>query len=167
LWPRHDRPDVLLSIGTGVEKQFGKIPEEIPDRAEQTKWHPLAYIKRLRGIVTHQIEMNMNSQKAWKNFVAKHQSELTPDELQYRYFRLNVEFPDRVPKLDQVGDLDSLQSLATSFCEANKQLIRSAAAKLVASLFYLKVNKIFTKEKRAKYQVQGWYWGSTHTSHIC
>jgi len=99
--------------------------------------------------------MNMNSQKAWNDFASKRQLELTPDELQYHYIRLNVEFPDRVPELDKVEDLDYLETLATSFCNANKQLIQSAAIKLVASLFYLKVNKIFPKENRAKFQVQG------------
>ncbi|KAF8242902.1 hypothetical protein K440DRAFT_638179 [Wilcoxina mikolae CBS 423.85] len=154
LWPRHARPDVFISVGTGMEQQFGEIAEQISERGGATKWSPLVYLKRLKGIVTHQAEMNMNSQKAWNDFLAKRQLELTSNDLKHRNFRFNVEFPDSVPKLDHVEGLDDLKALALRSCNANSHLIRTAATKQIASLFYLRVNKIFTKEKRAKFQVQ-------------
>jgi len=138
-----------------MEQQFGRIPEAVTEKGDTTKWNPLVYLKRLKGIVSHQAEMNMNSQKTWNDFLAKRRSELTADDLKNRHFRFNVEFPDQVPKLDHVEGLDDLKALATKFCSLNRHLIRSAATKLIASLFYLRVNKIFTKEERAKFQVQG------------
>jgi hypothetical protein len=138
-----------------MQQQSTELPDAFCETGGKPKKSPLDYLKRLKRIVTHQAEMNMNSEKAWTNFLAKRQTELTRDDLRHRYFRFNVEFPDRVPKLDRVDDLPLLQTLAEKFCDRNSRLINLAATKMTASLFYLKVGKIFMKANRAKFQVQG------------
>jgi hypothetical protein len=138
LWPHHPQPDILLSIGTGSvrEPEIQAGPE--PERESRS---PLRYFHRLKVIVTHQTEQNMNTQKAWDNFYTK-QVDNTPGlpeaDTERKYRRVNVDFMDQVPKLHEYEQLLILLDEADRFCKENQPFIRGTASQLVASLFYLK-----------------------------
>jgi hypothetical protein len=141
LWSDHLHPDILLSIGTGSVREPELQPEPTLEGESRSAWR---YLHRLKVIVTHHTEHSMNSQKAWDNFYAKQLDgtrDLLDRDRELKYRRLNVDFMDQVPKLHEHEQLPLLQSEARSFCEKNQTLIRDTASQLVASLFYLRVEK--------------------------
>ena len=137
LWPHHPHPDILLSIGTGSEMET--TPDEESEKPIPNGWSPLDYVRRISDIVRHQAQENMNPQKAWDNFITKYQH--TDEGTKEKYVRLSVTFPN-LPKLDHFDHLDSLISEAKKFCEEHDTFMRNTTTKLIASLFYLRLDKV-------------------------
>lgn len=97
-----------------------------------------AYIKRLKAIIAHQTEMNMNPQEAWDQYMK--QPSIDSKLLDKRFARLNVEVVQELPKLDQVEKMEDLVEQAVNFCVKYSEKIKSLSARLIASLFYLQLD---------------------------
>ncbi|KAI5782162.1 acyl transferase/acyl hydrolase/lysophospholipase [Pyronema domesticum] len=135
IWPDHTNPDFLLSLGTGGEPK-DEIEIELRDAIAQKGL--VGYIRRLRAIVAHQNKTVMNSELAWANFQSRKHLEKSEDR---PYMRMNLELVDRIPRIDQVEDLDFLVDEATKYAKLNDHLVNTAANKLIASLFYLSLGR--------------------------
>ncbi|KAF8242916.1 hypothetical protein K440DRAFT_664454 [Wilcoxina mikolae CBS 423.85] len=137
LWPDHMHPDILLSIGTGGEpKEEFELGSDLRDPISQKGL--VGYLKRLKAIVAHQNKHVMNSELAWENFRGRKNLEKLEDQA---YLRLNMELLDRIPRIDQVEDLDFLIGEATKYAEDNEVMINNTVTKLIASLFYLRLDE--------------------------
>ncbi|KAF8540174.1 hypothetical protein BDD12DRAFT_980545 [Trichophaea hybrida] len=137
LWPDHMHPDILLSIGTGGEpKEEFELGSDLRDPISQKGL--VGYLKRLKAIVAHQSKHAMNSELAWENFRGRKNLEKLEDQA---YLRLNMELLDRIPKIDQVEDLDFLIKEATKYADDNEVMINNTVIKLIASLFYLRLDE--------------------------
>ncbi|KAF8241567.1 hypothetical protein K440DRAFT_569550 [Wilcoxina mikolae CBS 423.85] len=158
LWPEHKhRPDIFLSIGTGAGES---AREEVLDSREanprkKSSRGPLKYLKRLKAIVTLQVELSMDCQKAWDDFTSK-RPYTTDAEGRQRYHRLNMKYSRHIPNLQDVGDFPYLKEEADRFCSENDVTLREIADKLVASLFYLQLVKVSTELNDRIYSCEGW-----------
>ena len=133
LWPDHLHPDLLLSLGTG-----GEPKEEIelePDVIAQRGL--VGYLKRLKAIVAHQNKFVMNSELAWENFRGRKALEKMEDRA---YIRLSMEM-DEPPRIDEVEKLDFLIKEATRYAESHEGVINDTVTKLIASLFYVRLDE--------------------------
>ncbi|KAF8243740.1 hypothetical protein K440DRAFT_663912 [Wilcoxina mikolae CBS 423.85] len=144
LWRQHTHPDIFLSIGTGAEI-INRNPER--QRSAEVGGGPMAYVKSLKVMVTRLIDHNLNSQNAWDDFVQKLPESEYPEK-KNNYVRLNLEFPGNVPKpkLHRVKDLEQLKCGAKEFCETNEALMKSTAHKIIASLFYVRLDGASNEE---------------------
>jgi len=137
MWPDHMHPDILLSIGTGGEpKEEFELGSDLRDPISQRGL--VGYLKRLKAIVAHQNKHAMNSELSWENFRGRKNLEKLEDQA---YLRLNMELLDRVPRIDQVEDLDYLIGEATRYAEDNENMVNITVTKLIASLFYMRLDE--------------------------
>jgi len=81
----------------------------------------------------------MDPQKAWDEYMG-----LSGDTklLDQRFARLNVEVAQDLPRLDQVDQMSDLEKQAKDFCDKHSQKIKSLSVRLIASLFYLRLEKM-------------------------
>ncbi|KAF8538719.1 acyl transferase/acyl hydrolase/lysophospholipase [Trichophaea hybrida] len=144
LWRQHTRPDIFLSIGTGADIVNRNLERQ---RSAEVGGGPIAYVKSLKGMVTRLIDNNLNSQIAWDNFVQKLPEPEYP-EGKNNYVRLNLEFPGNIPKpkLHRVKDLEQLKLDAEEFCATHEALMKSTAHKILASLFYVRLDGASSEE---------------------
>ena len=104
---------------------------------------PVKYIKRLKGIATRQVERSIDCQKAWDVF--KSTRPYTTDAIkdgERKYRRLDFRFREHTPKLNSYRDLEYLESEAEHFCFENEGILQGISNKLVASLFYFKLEMV-------------------------
>jgi hypothetical protein len=101
----------------------------------------MAYVKSLKGMVTRLIDRNLDSQLAWEDFIQKLPDSEYPEEKE-NYLRMNLEFLEDVPKpkLHRVEELEELRCETEAFCRRSEKLMRSIAHKLLASLFYVRLD---------------------------
>jgi hypothetical protein len=142
LWPHHDHPDVLLSIGTGSRGVAGLDRDETETQNELKG--PMGYLHRLKIIVIHQAEQNMSAQRDWEKWKLEHREAFATE----KYIRMNLELTEPLPRLDQVNVLDSLDLEATNYCRENHLLIRGIADRLIASLFYFNLENCITVDEK-------------------
>jgi hypothetical protein len=95
------------------------------------------------------MESTLDSELAWRDFVADVFGANNSDVNCQRYIRLNPDLKSDVPSIDAKKDLKSLQdrTIDELSSSANKQLIRSIAHRLIASSFYFE--KMTPKEIHA------------------
>lgn len=138
LWPHlaHKHPDLLLSVGTG----FDPIPKPEGDREgrrTRAKRGALEFAKTVLKIATQQIESSLNCEQTWSDF---HRSiQIQDEDKAAKYRRLTIQFPNNLPRLDQVDQMEWLKQTTESFC-SNNPLIDDIATKLIASLFYFRLD---------------------------
>jgi len=136
LWPHlaNTDPDILLSIGTGVEQYATTNRRDQPGPKNEAGFRGFAM--GLIRLASDTIQDGMDSEKMWDTFL---KSVVTPSgddgEKLRKYRRLNAKFED-VPKLDQVERMAEFQD-CTRRNFADSADIRSVAATLIATLFYL------------------------------
>lgn len=138
LWPHlaHKHPDLLLSIGTG----FDPTPKPDGDRQgrrTRAKRGALEFAKTVLKIATQQIESSLNCERAWTDFLSSIQ--MQDEDKAAKYRRLTIQFPNNLPRLDQVDQMEWLNQMTESFC-SNNPLIDEIATKLIASLFYFRLD---------------------------
>jgi hypothetical protein len=95
------------------------------------------------------MESTLDSELAWRDFVADVFGTNNSDVNCQRYIRLNPDLKSHVPSIDAKKDLKSLQTRTIDelSSSANKRLIRSIAHRLIASSFYFE--KMTPKEIHA------------------
>jgi hypothetical protein len=95
------------------------------------------------------MESTLDSELAWRDFVADVFGANNSDVNCQRYIRLNPDLKSDVPSIDAKKDLKSLQdrTIDELSSSANKRLIRSIAHRLIASSFYFE--KMTPKEIHA------------------
>jgi hypothetical protein len=142
LWPDKAHPDILLSIGTGLRQEPNLPASERPNSVLGSYSSGLfSHFKNIKAIITAQIEHNLNSQHAWDSFIDA-RLDRQDEDITRKYTRLNLEYPDTVPALDDFEGLPVFEAAAESYCKVNESFIRDTAVKLIASLFYLELNHI-------------------------
>jgi len=137
LWPDNPHPDLVFSIGTGCQSQSKQPNRELGELVKASTF--VMYVKRLKNIIDQQAEMNMDSQKAWDEYMGRSSSGDTA-LLDQRFARLNVEVSQDLPRLDQVEEMGNLVAEAETYCEENSERIQRLSARLVGSLFYLQLD---------------------------
>lgn len=138
LWPHlaNKQPDLLLSIGTG----FDPTPKPDGDkqgRRTRAKRGALEFAKIVLKIATQQIESSLNCERTWTDFLRSIQ--MQDEDKAAKYRRLTIQFPNDLPRLDQVDQMPRLKEVTEKFCAENP-LIDEIATKLIASLFYFRLD---------------------------
>lgn len=140
LWPHlaHKHPDLLLSIGTG----FDPTPKPDGDRQgrrTRAKRGALEFAKIVLKIATQQIESSLNCERTWSDFLRTIQ--VQDEDKASKYQRLTIEFPENLPRLDQVDQMPMLRRITEEYCSGRgSRVIDGVAIKLIASLFYLRLD---------------------------
>lgn len=138
LWPHlaHKHPDLLLSIGTGFDPIL-KPDGDREGRRTRAKRGALEFAKTVLKIATQQIESSLNCERTWSDFLRSIQ--MQDEDKATKYRRLTIEFPNNLPRLDQVDRIEWLGEMTEAFCSDNI-LIDEIATKLIASLFYFRLD---------------------------
>ncbi|KAL7901968.1 acyl transferase/acyl hydrolase/lysophospholipase [Trichoderma sp. TUCIM 5745] len=162
-WP----PDIFLSIGSGF-----KIAEETLSESETMDLSPSDnFFKRTRKsrratagfkyflrTANKIIENHMDCEKIWKNYYSQNKS--AGDRMTYgdenRNIRLNVQFTNELPALDDVKSMDDMEHFAKLMFQMNQREIRKVAEKLIASCFYFEtVGLAFRNIETGRFQCTG------------
>lgn len=137
LWPNlaNKQPDLLLSIGTG----FDPTPRIDTDKSRRVraKRGALEFAKIVLKIAIQQIESSLNCEREWSDFTRS--LNLQDEDKAAKYRRLSIEFPSNLPRIDQVDQMPMLKKVTEDFC-ANNPLIDEIATKLIASLFFFRLD---------------------------
>lgn len=138
LWPHlaQKHPDLLLSIGTG----FDPTPKPDGDRQgrrTRAKRGALEFAKTVLKITTQQIESSLGCERTWSDFL--HSIQIQDEDKAAKYRRLTIQFPNCLPRLDQIDQMEWLKEKTEHFCSDNP-LIDEIATKLIASLFYFRLD---------------------------
>lgn len=142
LWPdvAHLPPDILLSIGSGF---CGKLKGPRRPLRTARKTGIGSHVKAFYRIAVDHIESSLDSEKAWKQYLAL----VSQDEDEHcRYRRLNVELPEAPPKLDEVDSMEDLQLKTSHRGTLDEEKITSIAQQLVASSFFFEKDRLETLE---------------------
>lgn len=142
MWPdvAHLPPDMLLSIGSGF---CGRLTSPRRPLRTARRTGIGSNVKAFYRIAVDHIESSLDSEKAWRDYIAL----VSPEEDQrWRYRRLNVELDEAPPKLDDLDSLSDLQADARRRWASDRE-IKSIAQRLVASSFFFqKKNRLETLE---------------------
>ncbi|KAI5790575.1 hypothetical protein DFH27DRAFT_486168 [Peziza echinospora] len=146
LWPSHlhSYPDIFLSIGTGHtadnSEEFDKPPGGVHKSHGVTE-----YFHRLKLIVNHQTNHQLDSQRIWEDHLEKSGIDVNRDTTRKRkYKRLDIKFTSgQLPKLHHVEKMAEFEKEVDAQLQLTDQLgmIEGIAAQLLASLFYLRLDK--------------------------
>ncbi|CAF9904931.1 MAG: hypothetical protein HETSPECPRED_004827 [Heterodermia speciosa] len=156
IWKDKAPPDILLSIGTGIQIGADGTPKDVA-RAQKTamrlRW------KGLRGrlaVGLDVIQSTLDCNRQWDEFV----SAVEWDRHTHRVcHRLNIGLKERPPKLDDVDAIDDLRDKARRYMRpdhasylndrypsAHKHIV-AVAQRLVAALFYFEAIHINEDER--------------------
>ncbi|CAM1500480.1 Fc.00g096420.m01.CDS01 [Cosmosporella sp. VM-42] len=139
-------PDILLSVGNGLNKpegisrSFGKPISSSSDKSHSwslPRGKVVDNLSYLRHLASDIIENPLDCEKIW----GKHCANATPPGREYtpddkrRNIRLNVEFDDKRPELDDVKCLKEMEEVAENSMRVNPEILE-VAHRLVASCFY-------------------------------
>ncbi|KAI9883473.1 MAG: hypothetical protein M1823_004763 [Watsoniomyces obsoletus] len=142
------RPDIILSVGTGIQVQH-------PTTARVAATRTLRAVQAMipKGIRTKfitsvdMLKAVLDCEREWKDFV---QSQSHDPQLVRNCHRLDVALSDKLPKIDEVNTIQSLEYSAQSYLEPGNRNqhypnqpyesahhhIQAVARRLVAALFY-------------------------------
>lgn len=101
LWPSAERPELILSIGTGYESRGAIVPPE-PTRGI---WYNGFIPRLLRSQLL--FSPALDGEQAWQDAL-----DGFPPDLRHDSFRLNCEFRQQLPALDDVTHIDALSAIA-------------------------------------------------------
>ena len=136
----HLPPDILLSIGSG---HCGKLKGPRRPLRTARKTGIGSHVKAFYRIAVDHIESSLDSQKAWRDYLAL----VSPEKDQrWRYRRLNVELDEAPPKLDDVDSMPELQLTARHRWTLDEECYTSIAQQLVASSFFFEMDRLETQE---------------------
>lgn len=140
----HANPDIILSLGTGIEVDVsGGFRERKSKKLEALKAALPGGWRKLVDTGLDMVASTLDCQKEWTNFTRAHHD-------QNKCHRLNVGLEEPPPKLDDVGSLKKLQNISQKYVRQSARQkypfaqgyanahghIESVARRLVASLFY-------------------------------
>lgn len=153
LWPNlaNKHPDILLSIGTGYDPN-PKPEMDKGGRRLRAKRGALEFAKVLLKIATQQIESSVGCEQTWSNFLRS--LPIHDEDKAAKYHRLNIDLPNKLPRIDQVDHMALLRRAAEDFCY-NNPLIDQISTKLIASLFYFRLDGASRMSQGMKWDCEG------------
>jgi hypothetical protein len=127
-----DYPDILLSVGTG----YNPSPQSptINERRRTSSWIGTTAPERLGSNSCNEAALT-DRQSAWDAYMTQ-----LPDSALGRFIRLNPEFSEDLPVIDDVGRMESLQRMVREHVGISVE-IRKLAPRLLASLFYFELSE--------------------------
>ncbi|KAI1264025.1 hypothetical protein F5Y18DRAFT_418041 [Xylariaceae sp. FL1019] len=133
-------PDIILSLGTGLQKDYKYDDEHHPKISGLVDNVPhvygkVAYVKMVFTMLHYQVKLNTDAEDRWK----KWRESIVDERMLSRVFRINVDLGRAPPRLDAVDQVTSLRDEVTGWIsnnESEKQRVREIACRLVASSFY-------------------------------
>ena len=140
-------PDIMLSLGAGVQN---KTLQSTVGSRRATIVLPSGVRERVAAL--HQMyKATLDDEQVFKDFSRSFERQ---SELQSRCHRLNIVLDDQPCRLDDVDQLEKLQSTAKRFLREDSEIpynpkyknayshIQAVASKIRASLFYFDVTRI-------------------------
>ncbi len=142
------RPDIILSVGTGVQVQrTGKARSEATRRSCIVQKMIPKGIKTKVATTYDMIHATLDCEREWRDFV---QSKSHDPQFVRNCHRLDVALAEKVPKIDEIDMIQELGYRATSYLSQGYQNpqyldskyksahhhIQVVARRLVAALFY-------------------------------
>ena len=127
-----DYPDILLSVGTGYSRTL-RSPT-IKEQRKSASWIGKIAPGKL-GLKSPNEALLVDRQSAWDAYNTQ-----LPDSTLGRFIRLNPEFGEDLPAVDDVGGMKSLQRMVREHTGISAE-IRRLAPRLVASLFYFELSE--------------------------
>jgi hypothetical protein len=121
---QQERPDCLLSIGTGTKVENFK--ENLISPAKE----------RSHTRVIAALNWNLDAEQAWKDV-----ENFASDELRPRLHRINLPLDKDEPNIDDIAMIDFLASETESFA-ANNSKVQSCMDSLLASAFYFRLTRV-------------------------
>lgn len=144
-------PDVVLSIGTGLTKQKGKlgeIAEKIPPQPKFNTW-----LKNLFTMVNFQIKLNLDADRRWDQIVE------SDKEFAKHMYRVNPDLKMDPPQLDDVSKVPMLAKMVPELLAKDwvtDQKIRQISAALMGSLFYFERGGSPINISSLSTELEGW-----------
>lgn len=153
LWPSlaEQDPDLLLSIGTGYDPNQHILSTNPGPRS---KAGIEGHLRRLLKIAMDAIQDNLDCEKTWKNFITALGIQPEDEETKRKYQRLNPDFTDSLPKLDEVARMNELEE-KTEIIFLQHPLISEIANTLIATLFYFEIAQVTLKADRIECKGKG------------
>jgi hypothetical protein len=153
IWPDDRvRPDVILSLGTGIQVGLSRLRDRLVPSSNRERVKDLIPEGLRKNILAAYdiIASTLNCEKEWEDFVHAHRSDPQFVDICHR---LNVGLLEKPPKLDDVSKIDELEEKAMNYLGKPRsstpavpyinQRYRSAhdhikvvANRLLATLFY-------------------------------
>ncbi|KAI8948038.1 hypothetical protein F4801DRAFT_474669 [Xylaria longipes] len=141
-------PDLVLSVGTGLPKHHqteddgssrlikeqGLVAE---GKAKIRRKTP--FIRTIFTMISYQIQLNLDSERRW---MMRSEPLLRDPRWKGRLFRLNPDFGEEPPPMDDVGKIQSLSNNVAGWMENHadvQEKINQVACSLVASSFYFEL----------------------------
>ncbi|KAK1461914.1 hypothetical protein CCUS01_01504 [Colletotrichum cuscutae] len=146
IWPdiADTVPDILLSIGTGMngldnESQSTAHRTEILKGGETVTKRKRTFLPvQLAQIAADRFDRILSCNAIWSDFktdILSQNSHVTRDSHR-RHIRVNPDLRFKVPRLDAVNELDSLERATKRYLNLNRGKIKEIAHRLVASCFF-------------------------------
>ncbi len=133
------QPDIFLSIGTGDQESPPR-----PDRIRKT------FVGQLWDMGSSRVESILNCTKIWNDF----RIDVVSGPYRNRYIRLNPNLGSKVPKLDDVGQLQDVQQATNDQLKTDPQIIQ-VAHRLIASTFFFERIDASIRERDGSYECDG------------
>lgn len=136
VWPdlAEQDPDILLSIGTGYNS---KAKANTSNPGPRSKIGMEGYVRRMLRIALDAIQGNLDCEATWRDFISRLPKN---DEKCRKYARLNPDFENTLPRLDDVKQIDYLQTRTKQTFSSNPGWYEPIAETLIASLFYFEMD---------------------------
>lgn len=130
IWPENGKkpPDLLLSLGTGLNKDTHLVATTRPSRTGV-----MNRVQHLVKLATDHIQSSLNSEDTWMTYMGDKDS---ASDLAKHYARLNPELDRDPPKLDELQSLRGLKETTRSYFETKHDKIQQIADQLIASSFH-------------------------------
>ncbi|KAL7784152.1 hypothetical protein V8C37DRAFT_420748 [Trichoderma ceciliae] len=146
-WPA----DIVLSLGTGLSN--------IPETPQQTHSRDRSFpgLTNMLRIAGKMIDNQLDSEEIWKKYHTKVTSmnDTQRNVEKYRNIRINLQFPDKRPAIDDVNALDDIERKAQNEFQYSTD-IKRAAHSLVASSFYFEKQDMKSLGQTEGYQCSGY-----------
>jgi hypothetical protein len=156
IWKDRSPPDIILSVGTGIQADTGGETKSVSKRAKIAK---RLIPKGLRGKIAVGLDMiqsTLDCDRQWSEFLSSTKRDPNISSICHR---INIGLRDRPPNLDDVEAIPSLKQEAKAYLRSEEQQYldkryRSAhehtiivARRLTGALFYFEEDGKSTNEK--------------------
>lgn len=122
IWPEIERPDILVSLGTGAKVNPTPVPVSTVPREMMNGFVPRLW----RSFMS-----SLDGQRVWQDVVNRLDRQTRED-----YFRLNVFLPYEEPRIDDISSMERLRTSVHTQSQLGQDCSEVAAALLVASFYF-------------------------------
>ncbi|KAK3291970.1 uncharacterized protein B0H64DRAFT_468830 [Chaetomium fimeti] len=166
LWPKSEVPDIILSLGTGideddlerrdkddVEPRIGSAPSSLAKSA-YVAWamRPFNNLKQRFDLLTANMQKTLNCEQSWTDFFASSVKEHD----RFKYVRLNPRLAGPLPELDDKKKMkDYREDVEDWAAKTARSDIERVARQLVAASFYFETTKPGNHLANEKVHIEG------------